>query len=397
MAVSYISFPAVSPDRVSFSYPGVIVVDSTVYGTVNVTQHRFRLEILDGATVITNLYTVVDDEATGYGRFDISDIVKAIINISNQSETGGDDITKIASIDFLDYDMPDTINVNLYEQYYLSGVWTQNSGGSKTFEALRGFTDKANDEWFYENIWRLTGLENVLPFSGKQRQVWPFRTDGSGWVDPATNRYLFVELIAEPGTTIEINDAIDRQAATLKPDGYVQLYHASSLLDTFEYYELRLTSAPTNAYPIVGGTVEESYKIYKNIDACIDDEILIMFLDRFYQWSFMSFPKKNKLSTSVTSTKGELANIGEMPGRFRYNVEASDLLTLNTDWLDENQNDLVRDLMQSEATYLVDQTDGSLEHVTIETNSVTYKTRRNDLIQIQYTMQFRKSLDNFIP
>jgi hypothetical protein len=111
----------------------------------------------------------------------------------------------------------------------------------------------------------------------------------------------------------------------------------------------------------------------------------------------MSFPKKNKLSTSVTSTKGELANIGEMPGRFRYNVEASDLLILNTDWLDENQNDLVRDLIQSEATYLVDQTDGSLEHVTIETNSVTYKTRRNDLIQIQYTMQFRKSLDNFIP
>jgi hypothetical protein len=111
----------------------------------------------------------------------------------------------------------------------------------------------------------------------------------------------------------------------------------------------------------------------------------------------MSFSKKSRVQVNTTNQLAE-APTGSYPdsGRYRYNVEASETLTLNTDWMNDNQNELLKDLIATPRAYLVSPTDGSLEQVTVVPNSLQLQTSRNDGV-FQYSMSFRKSVDNFAP
>jgi hypothetical protein len=48
MAVTVASNPPVSPNVISASYPAIIELTSTVYGTANITQFRYVAEISAG-------------------------------------------------------------------------------------------------------------------------------------------------------------------------------------------------------------------------------------------------------------------------------------------------------------------------------------------------------------
>ena len=142
MAVSYISTPQVDPARVSFSYPGVIVLYSSVYATANVTQHRFKLEIIVNSVVVATKYTVVDDETNKYGRFDVKEIFKSLISLTILQRNSTNEVTKITGNPvpvgkLLDESVSGRleITVEAYEEYFLSGVFTQNTAGQQDFIA----------------------------------------------------------------------------------------------------------------------------------------------------------------------------------------------------------------------------------------------------------------------
>lgn len=120
-----------------------------------------------------------------------------------------------------------------------------------------------------------------------------------------------------------------------------------------------------------------------------------MFRDRFFQYSFMSFSKIHRVRIDTTADRGELVEEADPPGRFKYNLEAADTLILNTDFMSEAQNPLIRDLLQTEEAYLVDPDDGSLDQVVVVPSSLVLKTSRANGM-VQYQMSFRKSVDNFV-
>lgn len=72
----------------------------------------------------------------------------------------------------------------------------------------------------------------------------------------------------------------------------------------------------------------------------------------------------------------------------RYIVDANQTLTVNTDWLDENYNQLFKELLVSdEIYYLKNNNTSTVYPLTIKTNDIAWKTGVNNKL-IQYTITF---------
>lgn len=394
MAVTFHSSPPQASQLISASYPLIIIAQTDKYDTANITQHRFRLEVRKGGLVIANLYTVVDDESNKRGTFDFGPIIKPEF-IRDKEDGSGNDVPAITDFAFVGDDYVNCLTY-LYEQYYDTGVFTENAAGSRQFYIQRGYTDDANYDMKFYNWYELTGRENVLQLSGRHPIAYPIKVDDPSWIPQFVNNYTWVVLKKNGGAVVYQKYWARDPSQELRYD-YLQLFipGVSDAAD-FQYYTLEVyTNNSTVVY--TGGTFEYTFDIYKTVEVCDDEEeILIMFLDRLYQWSFLSFPKKNRVTVATESQRAELPYPADEPGRFRYNVEGSDVLALNTAWMDETNNDLIRDCVQSERHYLVDSGDGSLEQVVLQQNSVQLRTSRNNNL-ISYAMSFRKSVNNFIP
>ena len=72
----------------------------------------------------------------------------------------------------------------------------------------------------------------------------------------------------------------------------------------------------------------------------------------------------------------------------RYTVDATETLTVNTDFLPEAYNNIFKQLLVTEEAYwMYDQPNSLFKPITIKTNSLTFKTGVNDKL-IQYTFTF---------
>jgi len=72
----------------------------------------------------------------------------------------------------------------------------------------------------------------------------------------------------------------------------------------------------------------------------------------------------------------------------RYTVDATETLTVNTDFLPESYNEIFKQLLVTEEAYwMYDQPNSLYKPITIKTNNITFKTGVNDKL-IQYTFTF---------
>jgi hypothetical protein len=71
----------------------------------------------------------------------------------------------------------------------------------------------------------------------------------------------------------------------------------------------------------------------------------------------------------------------------RYIVDSEETITMNSDWLDENWNQLLKQLLVSDELYYLDKIDQEWRPLTIVTSAIEFKTGVNDKL-IQYTIQF---------
>jgi hypothetical protein len=227
-------------------------------------------------------------------------------------------------------------------------------------------------------------------YSGQSFHPYPYRSDDPGW-NP-TEDWINIERTWYKATGVALAPPVDgwfdRTQSNFSRCVYAQMYWKTvSDNKDMAYCRVRIyqSGSPT------GGSLKETFYIDKTVDTCVDDEIRIMFRDSLNQWSFFLFTKKNSTTINTEPERAETSI-----GRFRYNVNSSDTLTLNTDWMPDEQNDLVRDLLATEQCYLVAPSDGSLEPLTVVPTSLRIQTSRNEGLH-QYTIQFRKSIDNFAP
>ena len=139
------------------------------------------------------------------------------------------------------------------------------------------------------------------------------------------------------------------------------------------------------------------------------ESIRLTWLNQWGTWDYYTFNKKSVISTSTQGTTyNQLAGSWNESkyridsykgGKKAFRVNANEMITMNTDFVSENENIMFEELINSPEVYLLDsyQTTSSSQAlnqfvtpVRLTTSSFTKKTIANDKL-IQYTFEIEKS------
>jgi len=128
------------------------------------------------------------------------------------------------------------------------------------------------------------------------------------------------------------------------------------------------------------------------------EPVRIAYKNRYGQFDFLNFYKRHdntfntdqrlyqpQLGTWESST---LSYNQYQTRQQRYIVDATEVLSCNTNWLEEGYNELMKQLLVADEIYwCYDQTNNLVKPLTIQTNSLQFKTGVNNKL-IQYTITF---------
>lgn len=140
----------------------------------------------------------------------------------------------------------------------------------------------------------------------------------------------------------------------------------------------------------------------KTLDCSRYEPIKVTFVNRFGALQDMFFTLKSIESTDVRSEQFKRSIFNESTLSYKtyqhqkqlFHTNGSDRITLNTDYIDEEHNKVIEELMLSEQTWITRLTDEEelVLPVMPKTKSVTYKTSVNDKL-VQYTIEFDMAFD----
>jgi hypothetical protein len=131
------------------------------------------------------------------------------------------------------------------------------------------------------------------------------------------------------------------------------------------------------------------------------EPIKITFVNKFgaLQDIWFSLKSTESLNTTGETYKANVVDFGTLtyatykPQVAQYNKLGKESITLNTNYLSEDYNEVIKQLMMSEQVWLTKLTDTELVLAVIpKTQSVTYKTSLNDRL-VQYTIDFEYAFD----
>lgn len=120
--------------------------------------------------------------------------------------------------------------------------------------------------------------------------------------------------------------------------------------------------------------------------------------NKFGQFDWFNFDMVNKQSFTTTNRSYQ-PQIGSWEGatlsyenyessNLNYIVDSKETITVNTDWVDQDYNNIFKQLLVSEEIYWIsDEATNTLEPITIKTNTVEFKTGVVDKL-IQYQFDF---------
>ena len=126
--------------------------------------------------------------------------------------------------------------------------------------------------------------------------------------------------------------------------------------------------------------------------------IIIKWKNRFGQFDYFNIDMVNKQSFS-TSTRGYQPQLGTWTGtslqydsadssNLNYIVDSKQSIIVNTDWIPEAYNDIVKQILVSEEIYWIqNESSTTLTPITIATDSIVFKTGVVEKV-IQYSFEF---------
>jgi len=128
------------------------------------------------------------------------------------------------------------------------------------------------------------------------------------------------------------------------------------------------------------------------------EPVRVAFKNRYGQFDFLNFYKRhdNQFNTDQRLYQPQLGTWESTTLSYnqfqtrqqRYIVDATEVLSCNTNWLEEGWNNLMKQMMVSDEIYwLYDQANNLVKPLTIQTNSLQFKTHVNNKL-IQYTVVF---------
>jgi len=314
----------------------------------------------------------------------------------NLSLYGIFDFSRIINSTLTDLAQVNTSNVKYFKaEFYpqwLSGSTyvTGSHVGTGVYKALDGYG------LFQEPIGQ--AISSKTPF-------WPLMTDG-----PATQSAFLTNKgmsgvyvgIANSGSlptrlqyTSNIQTAYYALSGSETSSGQIQTYPIGAaqsgfpLSGSFSYYTIQAQSGSTNlGAPITYEIVCEQK--YPNIR--------IKWKNRFGQFDWFNFNMVNRQSfnTERRTYQPQLGTWTEPTLQYRnydssvlnYIADSKQAISVQTDWVDEEYNEIFKQLLVSDEVYWIyNEASGDLRPITINTNSITFKTGVVDKV-IQYGFDF---------
>lgn len=167
--------------------------------------------------------------------------------------------------------------------------------------------------------------------------------------------------------------------------------------DIGEADEVRVTQRTNNFLGWLGNT--ETIKIVK--EPCSKyTPYKAVFVNKFGALQDLYFSRKSveSISTTGETYKSNLVDFDTLTydtSRHQvsqYNKLGKESITLNTGFLSEEYNEVIKQLMLSEQVWIIASNSGDVYPVIPKTQSVTYKTSINDRL-VQYTIDFDYAFD----
>lgn len=341
----------------------------------------------------------------------------------NQDGAGLFDMGKIINSTLTELSADDSSNIKYYKvefgwQYASGSTYVTQSGGLTQVTCSNGGTMfKAYDGYavFPDSI-----NESLI----SQSAYWPFMTDmgnvtqsvqitdvsnlGNGvrgvalWVGANDTKYP--TLIA--ATCSYAN-------GTTNQSGVILTSYTASTTTSLQTYQFG--AAPGDASGIIpitnGGSPLTKYKLqaysgstvlatlhYQIQDECYYTPVRVAYKNRFGQFDWFNFYKRHNTTFNTdqrlyqpqlgTWQSSTLSYNQYQTRAQRYIVDATEVLECNTDYIAEGYNDLFKQLLVADEIYwLYDQDSFLVKPLTIQTNSLQFKTGVNNKL-IQYTITF---------
>ena len=328
-----------------------------------------------------------------------SSTAEYIINkYPNNSSVGIFDLNRIINSTLTDLAIQNTSNVayyavDFYTQYYNGAVFVTGSHvRSQTFKALDGY-----------GIFQEPIGQNITSASA----FWPLMTDGPVTQSAFTTNYGSASVyVGTAGGTLQPNKIVytsDLGTANLTISG-----NTSSSAQVAQY-----PIGPSAAgFPLSGSFTYYTTQAYNNstplgspitytID-CIQKypNIRIKWKNRYGQFDYFNFYMVNRQSfqTEKRTYQPQLGSWESSTlsyndydsGILNYVVDSKQSISVNSFWIPESYNDILKELLVTDEAYWVyDEANNKVRPITITTQNIVFKTGVNDhLIQYQFDFDY---------
>jgi hypothetical protein len=320
-----------------------------------------------------------------------------LVKYPNVSRVGIFDVSKIINSTLTDLRQTNPSNVKYYKfdgyYRYLSGSTyvTSSHVESSVYKALDGygiFQEAINGPIYDKSVhWPLMtdGPVTQSYFSDNTGTIGVF-TQGAG---SSTTQPTKVRYISETGTAdINVSGSVSSSQQIQQVPAYPS--SVGFPVTANEYYTIQAYNGSTAlGLPI-------RYEV-----ACLQKypNVRLKWKNRYGQFDYFNFYMVSRKSFQ-TEKRTYQPQIGTWTGatlsynnydsqNLNYLVDSKQALSVNTFWIPEDYNEILKQLMVSDEIYYVttESTD-NLTPITIDTDSVTFKTKAVDKL-IQYAFDFR--------
>lgn len=161
--------------------------------------------------------------------------------------------------------------------------------------------------------------------------------------------------------------------------------------DVVQYVCVDVSATTNDEYITITLKPSDTVFTYQVIDECKYTPLQVVFLNKYGCFDTITMFKKrtNKLSVSNEEFKNNYISGGTYDITNhqvqKLNVIGNDTFTLNSGYIDEDENTLYKELLLSELVYLYE--NSSFVPINVDTSSIDFKTRINDSLT-QYTIDF---------
>jgi hypothetical protein len=331
----------------------------------------------------TPQYSIAKAELGGsnYVVFEISELVRDYIDVNFNQER-----TEDAYVQRIEND---------------NGIFEQNS-------LLTEFSLELDGDYSSSSVW-VDGDVQIFDLSGSlvHEEYFDYiAVDGYGYFNEGANPELSRTLLQSNLDMYYLSGETIQVPVLTEDVSSVKFYNNGSLHTT------RLISSSANssgqiAYPsttsetdkieVISGSTVETINVYSDYE-CKYTSYKVTFINKFGALQNIYFFKKSTQSINTTSDsyKASIFNTADL----RYDLQehqyrtfhksGKESITMNTGFVSEEYNKVIKELMLSEKVWVKDGSD--ILPVNVKSKSLTYKTRVNDKL-IQYTMQFDYAFD----